>query len=438
MRSLWSERSRRLLWRELWVSLAEAQSKMGLVSAEQVEELREQMGNLDIERSLEIEREIHHDKMAELKVFSEQCPKASGILHFGATSTDIEDNAEVIRCQRAVSLLIPKVSKILLTFSEQIKKWASTPTIGFTHLQPAEPTTIGYRLCQYAQDLLTDFQALQSLALKGKGIKGAVGTSASYEILSQSSLEKRVMSSFGIESWPITTQTYPRKQDTMLLNVLAGIGQSLHKFAFDLRILQNPFIGEWSEDFGEHQVGSSAMPFKRNPIKAESLCSLARKLATYPRISWDNAANSLLERTLDDSANRRMILAESFLITDEILILGTKLIENLSVNQRKVEENLQRFKPFMAIEPLLMEAVKQGGNRQLLHEKFRKLSMLAWEEIQEGRPNPLQKLLYEEEFLGLTKDQIDTAVNSDHIGEAKEKSFFFAEQIKKVIGDLQR
>jgi adenylosuccinate lyase len=320
MHQIWSEVHKRRLLRKVWVALAVAQQQAGLVTAEQVDDLRRHQDDIDIARSAEIEAVIHHDLMAEVKTFAEQCKVGGGIIHLGATSMDISDNVDVLRIRESLDLIITQLQKLLDVLARQIDSYADLVCMAFTHLQPAEPTTVGYRLAQYAQDLLLDLHEIKHVRdnLRGKGIKGAVGTGASYATLLEDStltpteLESLVMEHLDLPSFPAATQTYPRKQDWLVLNALAGVAGSLYKFAFDLRIMQSPPVGEWSEPFGEKQVGSSAMPFKRNPVRSENINSLARFVASLPRVAWDNAAHSLLERTLDDSGNRREILPSAF------------------------------------------------------------------------------------------------------------------------------
>ncbi len=403
MRMLWSEAHKRQLWRRIWVALAEAQASLGLVAPEQAADLRAHADQVDVERSLAIEAEIKHDLMAEIKAYAEQCPVGGGIIHLGATSADIEDNADALRLRESLDLILDELVPLLQSFAGQIERWADTPCIAFTHLQPAEPTTAGYRLAQYAQDLLADYAELVRVraSIKGKGFKGAVGTSASYiELLGTNSprltgegsgerFESLVLGSLGLDAFDAATQTYPRKQDWLVLNALAGLAMSLHKFAFDLRFLQSPPIGEWAEPFGARQIGSSAMPFKRNPINAEKIDSLARYLAQLPRVAWDNAAGSLLERTLDDSANRRIILPEGFLCADELLITARGLIEGLVIDTAAVARNLALYAPFASTERLLMAAVKAGADRQAMHEVIREHSLRAWAEVAASRRNRL-------------------------------------------------
>jgi adenylosuccinate lyase len=446
MRQVWSEAHKRRLWRRIWVALAEAQQAAGLVSAEQVADLRDHMDDINLARSQQIEAEIGHDLMAEVRAYAEQCPVGGGIIHLGATSMDIEDNADALRLREALDLLLARLRELLLACADQIERWADTPTMAFTHLQPAEPTTIGYRLAQYGQDLLADWRDLSRVRgeIRGKGFKGAVGTSASYvQLLSGSSLsaralEERIMAALGLEAFPVASQTYPRKQDYRVLSALAGLGQSLYKFAFDLRLLQSPTIGEWAEPFGARQVGSSAMPFKRNPIHAENLDSLARLLAALPRVAWDNAAHTLLERTLDDSANRRALMPEAFLIADELLRRGLRLITGLQVNTAAADRLLATFGVFAATERLLMECVRRGGDRQELHEVIRGHSLAAWEALQAGRGNPLAELLSHDPRLTryASGDQIRGWLDAtDYVGDAPERARACAEVIRKSVSE---
>ncbi|MGQ9683303.1 MAG: adenylosuccinate lyase [Anaerolineae bacterium] len=404
MRALWSEAGKRRLWRRIWVALAEVQAEAGLVTAEQVEDLRAHQLGVDLERAHRIEAEIGHDLMAEVRCYAEQCPVGGGIIHLGATSMDVEDNADALRLREALELIKQGVRELLQALVARIEETCDLPCMAYTHLQPAEPTTVGYRLCQYAQDLLLDLEGLRRArgVVRGKGFKGAVGTGASYgQLLAGCSLtpaemEARVLARLGLEAYPVTTQTYPRKVDWLVLSALAGVAQSLHRLALDLRILQSPPFGEWSEPFGRKQVGSSAMPFKRNPVTAEKVCSLARWVAALPPVAWENAALSALERTLDDSANRRAALPEAFLATDEIVRSGTRLVKGLNLNREAIARNLETYGPFAATEALLMEAARAGGSRQEWHERLREHAMRAWAAVQAGHPNPLVEQLLQD------------------------------------------
>jgi adenylosuccinate lyase len=442
MRKLWSETYKRSLWRKVWLALAEVEAQYGLVSDEQLGELRAQVSAIDISRAMEIESVIHHDLMAELKTYAEQCPNAGGVLHLGATSMDIEDNADVLRIRQSIDLIIMRVADLLEEFSSQIERYADTVMIAYTHLQPAETSTIGYRFSLYAQDLLSDWENLRRVRahLRGKGFKGAVGTGAAFAQLvglpNMPEFEARLSTYLGLPFYPVASQVYPRKQDYQLLSALAGLGASLYKFAFDLRLLQSPSIGEMAEPFGEFQVGSSAMPFKRNPIQAEKIDSLARSLAQLPRIAWDNAAHSLLERTLDDSANRRSILPESFLITDELLLVTTRIISRLQLDENKTAQNLATYGPFAGIEPVLMALGKKGVDRQVMHERFRQYAMGAWTEIQNGAPNPLVELISDDEQVRvhLKEHEVRELMAVNHyIGDAPQRSRQLVHVIREAL-----
>jgi len=444
MRRIWSEAEKRRLLRRVWVALADAQHGAGLVTAEQVADLRAHQDDIDIARATEIEAEIKHDLMAEIKTYAEQCAVGGSIIHLGATSMDVLDNVDALRLRNSLDLIIAALEETLTALATRIDAEADTSTMAFTHIQPAEPTTIGYRLAQYGQDLLMDLHELRHVRanVRGKGLKGAVGTSAGYDQLLQGTdwttadLEAHAMKALGITAFPVATQTYPRKQDWLILNALAGLCGSLHKFAFDLRLLQSPPIGEWSEPFGEKQVGSSAMPFKRNPIAAENINSLTRWVAAMPRVAWDNAALSLLERTLDDSANRRFALPEAFLVTDEVLGRAQKLINGLRIWSGPVERNLRDYGVFAATERVLMAAVKAGGDRQELHEIIREHSLAAWSAIQAGMPNPLAGLLEADtRITGLVAaSEISTLLDaSDHVGDAALRARSFANEIRESM-----
>lgn len=399
MRAIWGEMNKRLIWRRLWVTMAEAQKEWNLVTAEQIGDLKNHIGDVDVARALEIEKTIHHDLMAEIKVFAGQCPVGGSVLHLGATSMDIKDNAEVLQVKQSLDILISKLAALLKILVDKVDAYADLPVMAFTHLQPAEPTTLGYRLANYAQDLLSDFESLNRVRdnLKGKGFKGAVGNAASYVMLYGEEgfqhFETLISKSLDIPFYEVSTQTYTRKQDYEVLCVLAGLAGTVYKIAFDLRILQSEVIGEVAEPFGKEQVGSSAMPFKRNPVEAEKIDSLARAVSVAPLTAWNNYANSLLERTLDDSANRRTIIPETFLAVDEILLTLTTILDGLVVNPAAIEENLRKFGPFAGIERVLMALVKSGADRQEMHEVLRQESMTAWQEIQKGQPNPLVELV---------------------------------------------
>lgn len=442
MRRLWSEVHKRRLWRHIWVALAEVQAEYGLISTEKIDALHRHIESVDMNRSLEIEAQIHHDLMAELQVFAEQSGEAGGILHLGATSVDIEDNADALRIKASLDLVLNRLRQLLGNFCKQIERWAATPVMAFTHLQPAEPTTLGYRLACYAQDLQTDWMVLEQAreGMRGKGFKGAVGSGASYaELIGVENLEAfemRLSAKLDMNFYSITTQTYPRLQEYHLLSGLAGLGATLYKFAFDLRLLQSPLAGELSEPFGSQQVGSSAMPFKRNPINAEKIDSLARALAQMPRIAWDNAAHALLERTLDDSANRRSLLAESFLIMDELLQVANRIIAGIQVDERALQRTIERYGPFAATERLLMNLGKQGADRQEMHARLREHALVAWQAVGKGQGNPLVALVEVDsiflQYLG--KEQIRACMQAEqYTGDSAIRATRLAKEIRNSL-----
>ncbi|OQY30503.1 MAG: adenylosuccinate lyase [Anaerolineaceae bacterium 4572_5.1] len=441
MRKIWSETHKRFLWRQIWVALAEAQAHFGLVTAEQVADLRAHARNVDVPQSLAIEAQIHHDLMAEVKVYAQQCSQAGGIIHLGATSMDVKDNAVVLQIRQSLNQVLSSLRDVLKIFADLIEKHAETPIIAFTHLQPAEPSTLGYRLAQYAQDLEADYQALRRIRnnLRGKGFTGAVGTSASFaELLGIEQLpefKKRVSELLNLSFFSVVTQTYPRRQDYQVVSALAGMGAVLYKFAFDLRILQSPSFAEWAEPFGAQQVGSSAMPFKRNPIRAEKMDSLARLLAQLPRVAWDNAAHSLLERTLDDSANRRTILPEAFLITDELLRVAKQILSGLRIFEDGIERNLENYAPFAATERVLMALGKAGADRQEMHERLRQHSLKAWDAVQRGAPNPLEDLIVGDTEIGryVTPERLLALMSvSAYLGDAPQRALTVAQTIREI------
>ncbi len=450
MRQIWSEVHKRRLWRRIWVALAEVQAELGLVTPEQVADLRAHAGEVDVERALQIEAEIRHDLMSEIKAYAEQCPVGGGIIHLGATSMDVKDNAEVLQLGDALDLVVERLRALLRCVADLVESRAGQACMGFTHLQPAEPTTVGYRLAQYGLDLLIDLGELQRVrdGLRGKGFKGATGTSASYTQLLSSlpldwearDLEARIMERLELRAFPVTTQTYPRKQDWLVVNALAGLAGSLYKLAFDLRILQSPPFGEWSEPFGQRQVASSAMPFKRNPEDAETLDSLARLVAALPRVAWDNAAHSLLERTLDDSGNRRFVLPQAFLLCDELLRRADRILGGLVIHEAAVAHNLNVYGTFAATERLLMELVKAGADRQEMHEVIRGHSMAAWEAIQSGEPNPLAGCLASDPVVQgfLAPDHVKVLLNAEgYVGDAPQRARELADMIRDKLGQPQ-
>jgi adenylosuccinate lyase len=442
LRSLFSEVQRRKLWRQVWVALAEAQQRQGLVTEEEAADIRAHAGEVDVDAALAIEREIHHDLMAEIRVFAAQATIGGRKLHLGSTSMDIEDTVEVYRLRLALSAIGSALDGLLRIFARRIAEYADLACMGFTHLQPAEPTTLGYRLASYAQDLLVDRETLLFVFenLTAKGLRGAVGTAASYEQLFNGSgaseeMERAVLDRFGLAAREISTQTYPRKLDYMLLSALAGLGASLSKFAADVRILSSPGFGEVFEPFGKAQVGSSAMPFKRNPVLCERIDSLARLLPGFAATAWQNAATNYLERTLDDSANRRTILPEAMLCSDEIVQLATRVVDGMRVDPKRIAQNLRTYGPFAGTESVLLEGVRAGGDRQALHEVLREASMTSWTAISHGKDNPLGRILTEEPELVNRIDPAEIRRMLDpgkHVGTAPERARKLADRIARL------
>jgi adenylosuccinate lyase len=442
LRSLFSEKMRRRLWRAVWVALAEAQSSFGLLEESEVDDLRAHAGEIDIEAAAAIEREIHHDLMAEIRVFARQARHGGGKIHLGATSMDVEDTVETYRLRLALSLIGDNLSELLAAFGAKIRLYADTVCMAYTHLQPAEPTTLGYRLASYAQDLLVDDEQLRFVFanLTTKGLRGAVGTAASYERLLDHSgrsaeIEAYVLERFGLLAREISTQTYPRKLDYLLLSGLAGLGASLSKFAADVRVLASPGFGELAEPFAAHQVGSSSMPFKQNPILCERIGSLARLLPAYAEVAWQNAATNFLERTLDDSANRRIVLPEALLCADEIVTLARTVVEGLRVDERRIAVNVRTYAPFAGTQSVMLEAARAGGDRQRLHELLRSASMEAWAAVGRGEDNPLSRLLSEESELTSFIDPAEIRRMLDpgvHVGTAPQRARLLADRIESM------
>ncbi|HEV2389175.1 MAG TPA: adenylosuccinate lyase [Nitrososphaerales archaeon] len=446
MRKLFSETRRRATWRRVWLSLAEAEAGLGLISSKELEGIRRSSGepHVDISRAHEIEKTIRHDLMAELRVFADQAKEGGGKLHLGATSMDIEDNADVMIFGRGLELIVARLVGCLDAASAKVKQHKNLVCMGWTHLQPAEPTTVGYRFANYAQDLVLDIKLIETLQkefVKGKGVKGAVGTSASYKKLLGSTakakrLEEEVMSGLGLGYFDVATQTYPRKLDYLILSALASVAASCAKFGLDIRVLQSPTFGELSEPIEESQVGSSAMPFKRNPVTAERMCSLARVVSVMPLVAFMNASNSILERTLDDSAARRIAIPEAFLAVDECLALYERLMRGLRLYPAMINKNLERFGAFSGTEAVMMELAEKGEDRQKVHELIRVKSFRAWDAVMKGEPNPLERLLSEDRVVSskLTRKRLRLLLDpSTHTGGAQEACDEF---LKKVVAPV--
>jgi adenylosuccinate lyase len=442
MKKLFSEQEKRARWRKAWLALARAEHDFGLVSKQELESIRSESApeNVDVPAALEAERKLRHDLMAELEVFASRAKRGGGKLHLGATSADIEDNTDIGIYLGALEIITRRLVGCLSVTREKIVRYSGTACMGWTHLQPAEPTTIGYRFANYAQDLLLDLELIDTVKehfLLGKGVKGAVGTSASFGVLLGSSdksrdLESSVMKQLGLRPFEVSTQTYPRKVDFAVLACLASVAQSCHRFGLDLRVMQSPAIGEWSEPFGKEQVGSSAMPFKRNPVQAERMCSLARLVSVLPEVGFMNAANAILERTLDDSAARRIVIPEAFLAVDECLQIFERLMGGIRVYPEMIKKNLERYAPFAGTEALLMELVRNGADRQKAHELIRGKSSQAWQQVMRGKPNPLERMLATDRRIAskVTKEELHRLMDpSGYTGDAKERCASFVKHL---------
>ena len=443
MRKIFSEKEKRLMWRKIWVSLAEIQSKYDLISAKELADIKLNQNKIDINSALEIEKETKHDIMAEIQTFAKQAKIGGGKLHLGATSMDIEDNADMLRMKKGIELILTRLVNCLSTISQLVKKYKNTPCLAWTHLQPAEMTTVGYRFANYAQDLVLDIELIEILLskfVKGKGVKGAVGTSASYHKLlskkvSLDQFEKQIMDKLGLEAFPISTQTYPRKLDYIIFSVLGSIAQSVYKFGFDVRILQSPQFGEMSEPIGGRQIGSSAMPFKKNPITSERMCSLSRYVGTLPLTAFNNSTNMILERTLDDSANRRIIIPEGFLAIEESLNLYFKIISGLKIYPKMIEKNIKKYGVFSGTEALLMKLVENGKDRQKMHELIRQHSFKAWDNVMNGKGNNLEQLLKnDKEIKIISTNELTKLLNPNtHIGEVPDQCTKYINEIINPI-----
>lgn len=446
MRALWSEAHKRRLMRRVWLALAEAQRDAGLVADDAVAALRRTVDAIDIERAAAHEATTQHDVMAEILTWAEQLGPAGGVLHLGATSADITDNVDALRLRDGLDQLRDALAGVVVALAERVEATASIVCLGWTHLQPAAPTTVGYRLAFALQDFVADLAALDDVrrSLVAKGFKGAVGTSASYAALlagrstTPAALERAACERLGLTPALVTSQVVSRKVDWRVLNALAGVAATAAQLAFNIRLLQSPPFGEWSEGFAEGQVGSSAMPWKRNPINAENVDSLARQLAVLPQVAWQNAAACLLERTLDDSANRRLVLPDAFLLADEIVRRTRRLVDRFALDAAAVEANLARFGPFVATERVLIAAAGRGADRQALHERIRQHSLAAWAAVADGAANPLATRLAADSAVTawLTPAEV-MALAADagaHVGDAAERARACAAAARAAAG----
>jgi len=444
MQEIFSADKKFRTWRRLWIALAEAEKELGLdITDEQIEELKKFKDDINYEVAEKKEREVRHDVMAHVHAYGEQCPKAKPIIHLGATSCYVGDNTDIIIMTEALKLIKKKLLTVISKLSEFALKYKDVPTLGFTHLQPAQPVTIGKRACIWIQDLLIDFDDLEHLlsTIKLLGSKGTTGTQASFMELFGGDSEKvkkldmLIAEKLGFKSvYPISGQTYTRKLDSRVYNVLSGIAQSAYKFSNDIRLLQN--MKEIEEPFEEKQIGSSAMAYKRNPMRSERISSLARYVIVNALNPAITASTQWLERTLDDSANKRISIPEGFLAVDSILNIYINVADGLVVYPKVIEKHLMEELPFIATENILMEAVKRGGDRQELHERIRVHSMEAGKQVKvEGKKNDLLERIAGDEMFGLTLDEIKNLLSPEkYVGRAPEQvEEFINDFVKPVI-----
>jgi len=412
-----SPRRRYELWRALWVALAEAEMKLGLpITREQLDELKAYQAELDLARAAEIEKEIRHEATAHIRAYAEQCPRAAGIIHLGATSCFVADNSELIQARDGLKMLIGKLANLIDALAAFAERYKVLPCISYTHLQPAQPATLGKRACLWLQDFVMDILDAERVCseIRFRGVKGTTGTQASFLKLFRGDagkvrkLERMVAEKMGFKSsFPVTGQTYPRKLDSKITDVLGQIAQSASKFANDIRFLQH--TGEVEEPFAERQVGSSAMPYKRNPIRTERISALSRMLISGAQGIALTAAAQFLERTLDDSAIRRIMIPEAFLLADAIVDVCVNVASGLVVHEEIIGRELTKHLPFMAAENILMAAVAAGGDRQELHELLRRHSMKAREKVEAGGNNDLLERISSDAAFAAAKVEIDSA-----------------------------
>lgn len=437
MAELWGPQRKFSTWRRCWVVLAEAERELGLpITDEQIAELRAHVDDVDFQAVEEFERKFRHDVMAHIHAYGLVAPKARGIIHLGATSCYVTDNTDLILMREGLGILLSKAVNVLDRLKAFAFAWKDQPALGYTHFQPAQIVTVGKRACLWAQDLLFDIEDLEAVLerLKCRGVKGTTGTQASFLALFDGDSEKvrrldqLVAEKLGFHSsYPLTGQTYSRKVDTQVLRVLAGIGESVHKFATDLRLLQH--LKEVEEPFEEEQVGSSAMAYKRNPMRAERVCALARYLMVAPLHGAFTTAVQWFERTLDDSAIRRISIPEAFLACDAVLNLYLNIMEGPRVYPKVIEKHLRAELPFMATENILMTCVRNGKDRQAVHEVIRVHSQRAAARVkEEGGDNDLLDRLAADPAIGLSRAEIDRLLDvRQFVGRAPEQVVEFIE-----------
>jgi len=441
-------------WRKLWIALAETELELGLsengkpvITQEQIDELKAHADDINYEVAKEREKLVRHDVMSHVYAYGQQCPKAAGIIHLGATSCYVGDNTDVIMMTEAMKLVRKKLINVINELAKFARTYKDLPTLAFTHFQPAQPTTVGKRATLWMQELLLDLSDLEYMIGQQKllGSKGTTGTQASFLELFNGDhekvrqIDKKIAEKMGFaECYPVSGQTYSRKVDSRILNVLSGIAQSAHKFSNDIRLLQH--LKEIEEPFEKNQIGSSAMAYKRNPMRSERIASLSNYVIADSINPAITAATQWFERTLDDSANKRISVPEAFLAIDGILDLYLNVVDGLVVYDKVIYQRFMKEIPFMATENIMMDAVKRGGNRQELHERIREHSMAAGAVVKkEGKENDLVDRIAADPAFGMTKEEIEALLEpKNFVGRAPEQTEEFLDEVVQPILDANR
>lgn len=443
MQYIFSQDKKFTTWRRLWIALAEAERELGLnISEEQIAELKEHVNDINYDVAIAREKEVRHDVMSHVYAYGMQCPKAKGIIHLGATSCYVGDNTDIIIMTEGLKLVKKKLVNVMSKLADFADKYKALPTLAFTHFQPAQPTTVGKRATLWLMELTLDYDDICYLidSMKLLGSKGTTGTQASFLELFDGDhekikkIDKLIAKKMGFaDCYPVSGQTYSRKVDSRVLNVLAGIASSAHKFSNDIRLLQH--LKEVEEPFEKSQIGSSAMAYKRNPMRSERIASLSRYVMSDLMNPYITAATQWFERTLDDSANKRLSVPEAFLAIDGILDLYMNVADGLVVYEKVIEKHIMAELPFMATENIMMDAVKRGGDRQELHEKIRTLSMEAGRNVKErGLDNNLLELIAAEPSFNITLEELKKQMDpSKYTGRSKEQVEDFLKEVIRPI-----
>lgn len=443
MKYLFSPEKKFRTWRKLWIALAEAEMELGLnVTEDQIQELKSQQDNLNLDVAKKREAQVRHDVMAHVYAYGQQCPKAKGIIHLGATSCYVGDNTDIVLMTEGLQLIRKKLINVMASLADFAEKYADLPTLAYTHYQAAQPTTVGKRATLWLNDLVLDLEDLDHVLenMKLLGSKGTTGTQASFMELFEGdhekckALDKKIAEKIGFKAcYPVSGQTYSRKIDSRVTNILSGIAQSAHKFSNDIRLLQH--MKEVEEPFEKHQIGSSAMAYKRNPMRSERMAALANYVMIDTLNPAITAATQWFERTLDDSANKRIAISEAFLATDGILELYANVAQSLVVYPKVIEAHLMAELPFMATENIMMDAVKAGGDRQELHELIRTHSMEAGKTVKEqGNPNDLLERIAGDPAFNISIAALQKVMKPEnYVGRSKEQTTEFLNGVIKPI-----